>query len=108
LGQDTNVNHAGLKGLTKMAKVMVVIRVMPESADINLKELEEEVKKEVTDFGGDVTKVDTIPIAFGLSALDIEFFMDESLGATDPLEEKLSKLENVTSASTTSVRRTVG
>ncbi len=91
-----------------MAKVMVVIRVMPESADVDLKKLEEEIKKVVTDFGGDVTKVDTVPIAFGLSALDIEFFMDESLGATDPLEEKLTNLENVTSASTTSVRRAVG
>lgn len=91
-----------------MAKVMVVIRVMPESADSDLKKLEEEVKKVVTDFGGDITKFDTVPIAFGLNALDIEFFMDESLGGTDPLEEKLSKLENVTSATTTSVRRAVG
>jgi len=91
-----------------MAKVMVVIRIMPESTEVDLKKLEEEVRKVVTDFGGDVTKVDTVPIAFGLQALDIEFFMDESLGATDPLEEKLTDLKDVTSASTTSVRRTVG
>ena len=91
-----------------MAKVMVVIRIMPESTEVDLKNLEEEVRKVVTDFGGDVTKVDTVPIAFGLQALDIEFFMDESLGATDPLEEKLTNLKDVTSASTTSVRRTVG
>ena len=87
---------------------MVVIRIMPESTEVDLKKLEEEVRKVVTDFGGDVTKVDTVPIAFGLQALDIEFFMDESLGATDPLEEKLTDLKDVTSASTTSVRRTVG
>ena len=87
---------------------MVVIRVMPESVEIDLKKLEEAVKKEITDFGGDITKVETSPIAFGLNALDVEFFMDESLGAPDPLEDKLSKLEGVTSASTTSVRRTIG
>lgn len=91
-----------------MAKVMVVIRVMPEGVEVDLKKLEEEVKKTITSFGGDVTKTTKSPIAFGLNALDVEFFMDESLGATDPLEEKLNNLEGVTSASTTSVRRTVG
>ena len=91
-----------------MAKVMVVIRVMPEGVEVDLKKLEETVSKEITGFGGDIVKVNKSPIAFGLIALDIEFFMDESLGAIDPLEEKLSKLEGVTSASTTSVRRTIG
>lgn len=87
---------------------MAVIRVMPKGVEINLKKLEESIRKEVTDFGGDVTKVDIIPIAFGLNALDIEFIMDESKGGTDPLEEKLTKLEGVTNASTTSVRRLIG
>lgn len=91
-----------------MAKVMVVIRIMPESVEIDLKKLEEEIKKEITNFGGDVTGVTVSPIAFGLNALDVEFFMDESKGALDPLEEKLANVEGVVSASTTSVRRAVG
>ena len=99
---------ADLKGLTKMAKIMVVIRVMPEGIEVDLKKLEKNVSKEITDFGGDIVKIKKSPIAFGLIALDIEFFMDEILGEIDPLEEKLSKLEDVTSASTTSVRRTIG
>ncbi len=91
-----------------MAKVMVSMRIMPESVEINLKKLEEEIKKEITNFGGDVVGVIVSPIAFGLNALDIEFFMDESKGALDPLEEKISNIEGVVSASTTSVRRLVG
>ena len=91
-----------------MAKVMVSIRIMPESVEINLKQLEEEIKKEIKDFGGDVTGVTVSPIAFGLNALDVEFFMDESKGALDPLEEKISKIKGVVSASTTDVRRLVG
>ena len=91
-----------------MAKVMVVIRVMPEGIEIDLKKLEETIRKEISDFGGDVTKVNTVPIAFGLSSLDIEFFMDESLGAIDPLEEKLAGIDDIASASTVSVRRTLG
>ncbi len=91
-----------------MAKVMVVIRIMPEGTEVNLKELEKKIKEEVKNFGGDVTRVTVVPIAFGLSALDIEFFMDEKLGATDPLEEKLANIEGVASASTTDVRRVVG
>jgi len=91
-----------------MAKVFVVIRVMPESTDINLKELEQKIREEIKSFGGDVVKATVNPIAFGLNALDIEFFMDEKLGATDPLEEKLANLDGIASASTTSVRRAVG
>lgn len=91
-----------------MARVMVTIRVMPESTDINMKQLEQHVRKEIADFGGDVAQTEVIPIAFGLNALDVEFFMDEKLGATDPLEEKLSNLEGVASASATSVRRVMG
>ncbi|MBU4500987.1 MAG: elongation factor 1-beta [Nanoarchaeota archaeon] len=91
-----------------MAKVMVTIRVMPENVEADLDKLEEESKKEITDFGGDVVGTKREPIAFGLNALDIEFFMDEDKGATDPLEEKLASLEGVASASTTMVRRTVG
>lgn len=87
---------------------MVSIRIMPESVEINLKKLEEEIKKEIKDFGGDVTGVTVSPIAFGLNALDVEFFMDESKGALDPLEEKISKIKGIISASTTDVRRLVG
>jgi len=91
-----------------MAKVMVVLRIMPKGVEVDLDKLQEAVSKEITDFGGDIIKVNKEPIAFGLNALDVEFFMDESVGSLDPLEEKISALEEVTSASTTSVRRTVG
>ena len=84
------------------------MRIMPEGVEADLNKLEEAVKKEVTDFGGDITNIEKTPIAFGLNALDIEFFLDEDKGSLDPLEEKLSGMEGITSASTTSVRRTVG
>ncbi len=91
-----------------MAKIMAIIRVMPEGVEVDLRKLEEEARRVITDYGGDITKVEKSPIAFGLSALDLEFLMDESLGSMDPLEEKLSALDGVASATTTSVRRTVG
>lgn len=91
-----------------MAKVLVVMRIMPEGVEIDLKDLEEKVKAEITSYGGDVVKVATTPIAFGLNALDVEFFLDESKGALDPLEEKLKNIEGVTNASATSIRRAVG
>ena len=91
-----------------MAKIMAIIRVMPESVEVDLDKLEELAKNEIIDFGGDVVKTSKVPIAFGLNALDVEFFLDESKGSLDPLEEKLVDVEGVTSATTTSVRRTVG
>lgn len=91
-----------------MAKVFATIRIMPDSIEVNLKGLEQKVKTEITSYGGDVVKITTAPIAFGLNALDVEFFIDESKGALDPLEEKLKNIEGVANASATSVRRAVG
>ncbi|MEM4245139.1 MAG: elongation factor 1-beta [Candidatus Nanoarchaeia archaeon] len=91
-----------------MATLFVTIKIMPETTDVNLRDLEERVKEKIKDFGGDVATVDVQPIAFGLSALVISFLMNESKGSTDPLEEEISSMEGVASATVTEVRRTVG
>lgn len=91
-----------------MATVFVTIKIMPETTDVNLKELESKVKEKIVDFGGDVATVEIQPIAFGLNALVISFLMDEKKGSPDPLEESISQLEGVASATVTDVRRTIG
>lgn len=91
-----------------MAKVYVTLKVMPESADANLRVIEEKAKEKIREFGGDVARVEVEPIAFGLSAVVISFFMDENKGSPDPLEETVSQLDGVMSASVTGVRRAIG
>lgn len=91
-----------------MARVVVTITINPDSPEVNLAELEEKAKKEVTEFGGDVGKVEREPIGFGLNAVKIIFIMDESKGSPDALEEKIAGLAGVASARVTDVRRTIG
>ncbi|MFH1332291.1 MAG: elongation factor 1-beta [archaeon] len=91
-----------------MATVFVTLKVMPKTTDVDLKVLEEKVKEKIKDFGGEVAGVEIQPVAFGLNALLISFLMDESKGSPDPLEESVSELEDVASATVIDVRRTLG
>ncbi len=91
-----------------MAHVYVTIKIMPETADTNLRGIEEKAKKKIVEFGGDVARVEVEPIAFGLNAIVISFLMDEAKGSPDPLEESISEIEGVMSATVIDVRRTVG
>jgi len=92
-----------------MANVIVTLKIMPEGPQANLTEIEDEVKKKIADFAGEgETKSEVEPIAFGLKSLKILFVMDESKGATDPLEEQVKEVEGVQSVEVVDVRRAIG
>ena len=91
-----------------MAKVIVTIKIMPESPDTNLKLLEEKAKKVISEFGAEFGKTDIEPIAFGLKAVKIMFIMDEDKGSPDALEQEVRELDGVNSAEISDVRRTIG
>ena len=92
-----------------MARVVVSLRIMPQSPDVDLSELETKAKKEIVDFcNSQEFRTEIQPIAFGLKALMILFVMEESIGTTEKLEQKISQLEGVESVEVTDVRRAVG
>ena len=94
-----------------MANVVVTIRIMPDSPDADLKVLEQKATEIINKYCKDdkaVGKINVIPVAFGLKAIDLLFVMDEKMGDTEPLEKELSKLEGINSVETTDVRRAVG
>ena len=91
-----------------MADVIITLKVMPDSAEIDLKEVQEKVDKLIQEFGGEVGKVEELPVGFGLKALNIIFVMSEDLGSTDDLEEKIKALDEVGNVEVTDVRRAIG
>jgi len=93
---------------TKMATIVVTIKIMPESPDVDLKAIENKATEEITKFGGDVGKVEIEPIAFGIKALNLIFIMDEKKGSTDSLEESIRNIDGVESAEVSDVRRAIG
>lgn len=92
-----------------MADVVVTLKIMPESPDVDLNNLQEQAAGKVKDFSKmNNMKIEQVPVAFGLKSINIMFVMSEDIGATDPLEESISKLDGVNSVEVTDVRRTIG
>jgi len=88
-----------------MADVVVTLKIMPETAQVDLAVLREKAEEVISSFGGRVGKEEKEPIAFGLVALKLIFLIDESKGGTEPIEEKIKEIEGVMSAETVGVTR---
>ena len=90
-----------------MGTALVTIKIMPESPDSDLEDIQEKAKKVVEEKGGEKTSTKTEPIAFGLNAVILNFALDES-NQIDPIEEELRKIEQVNSAEVIDFRRAFG
>jgi elongation factor 1-beta len=92
-----------------MANVIITLKIMPESPEVNLNSVEEQTKKHIIEFAGNTEfKTEQEPIAFGLKALKIIFVMDESRGSTEALENKIREISGINSVEVVDVRRAVG
>ena len=92
-----------------MAQVVVTLKIMPQSPEIDLAELEKQAKEKIIEFcSSQEFKTQIQPIAFGLKALLIYFVMEESKGSTEELENRIKELEGVESVEVPDVRRAVG
>ncbi len=73
-----------------MGEVIVSFKVMPADININLNELEERIKKEISP-----QKIEREPIAFGLVALKVTKLVPEESGELEKIENKIKSLEGV-------------
>jgi translation elongation factor aEF-1 beta len=79
-------------------------KLMPESPNENLKEIEEDARKIVEDFGGKNKEYVIEEIAFGLKAVIVFFFYSDDKNI-DVMEERLSKIKGVASAQLIDMRK---
>lgn len=86
-----------------MADVSVIVKIMPENAEINLDELENKLKEKVKPY-----KIARKPIAFGLNAIILTIIMEEAAGGTDSLEKTINGIAGVGEVTVESVSRTLG
>jgi len=92
-----------------MAQVVITLKIMPKSPEIDLNTIETDAKTKIIDFSQtQEIKTEQEPIAFGLKAIKITFVMDESKGSTEILEEQIKTIPGVNSVETVDVRRTIG
>lgn len=91
-----------------MATILITLKIMPESPEANVGEIEESVKGKITEYGAKVIKTEEEPVAFGLKALKVIIAMDEKKGDTEPLENSLKQINGVRNIEVTDVRRAIG
>ena len=90
-----------------MGTVLIKVKLMPSSPEVNLEEIKEKAKAVVEEAKGEKVRFEEEPIAFGLKALIAFFALDESHDV-EPIENKLKELENINSAEIIDVRRAFG
>ncbi|WP_294967946.1 elongation factor 1-beta [uncultured Methanosphaera sp.] len=86
-----------------MSDVVAILKVMPESPDVDLEALKESVKNVLND--GEFERVEEEPIGFGLVALNVTIVVDDGEGGTEPAEQAIADLDEVQSVEVTDVRR---
>lgn len=88
-----------------MAKVLVVVKVYPSSADTDLDELVDSIRRRLPE-GYDIARSAKEPIAFGLSALKLYVVMPEEVeGGTEELEKLIAGVEGVEELEVEAVHR---
>jgi translation elongation factor aEF-1 beta len=85
----------------------VIAKIMPTSPDTNLEEIKEKAKKEMEGEGAQNISFEEREIAFGLKAVMIKMAWPEEK-STDIIENKLAKIENVSSVQIEDYRRAFG
>ncbi|MDD3112426.1 MAG: elongation factor 1-beta [Methanofollis liminatans] len=86
-----------------MGKVAVILKLMPESADVPIEELEKRVKETVSG----IDEIRAEPIGFGLSALKVAAVIEDEEGATDALESRLAAVDGIATAQIVDVNRMI-
>jgi len=79
-------------------------KLMPESPESNLDEIQAAAKKIVEDLGGTNKEYEIEPIAFGLKAVIVFFFYPDDKDLED-LENKFAEIKNVASAQLIDMRK---
>ncbi|MFH1710870.1 MAG: elongation factor 1-beta [Nanoarchaeota archaeon] len=90
-----------------MAVVAIKIKIMPESLDVSLPDLQIKLEEKVSKSGAMNVSFTEENVAFGLKALIIQLAWPEEKD-TNPLETDLSEMEGVSSAQIIDYRRAFG
>jgi elongation factor 1-beta len=87
-----------------MGKVAAKLKVMPQSPDVDLDELQERLEASLPE-GAEIRGVERDDVAFGLVALLPTVVVPDDAGGTEAVEESFSEVDGVESVAVESVGR---
>ncbi|MFY9750888.1 MAG: elongation factor 1-beta [Methanoregula sp.] len=74
-----------------MGSVAVIVRVMPESPEVDLEKLKRALKEKLPG----IQDIQEEPIGFGLKAIKLAAIVNDAGGETDAIEGKLNSIPGV-------------
>jgi elongation factor 1-beta len=74
-----------------MGSVALILKIMPESPEVDLNDLAGKIKEKVAG----VQDVREEPIGFGLKALKMAVVVDDAGGTSDAVEEAINSIDGV-------------
>jgi len=89
-----------------MAMMALKLKIMPSSPEVNLEELKNKIKK-LVEKEGKINSIEEEAVAFGLKALIITLAIPETQD-TEEIENKIGKLDNISSVKIIDMRRALG
>jgi len=87
-----------------MGKVAARIKVMPQSPDVDLDDLQERLEDSLPE-GAKINRVDREDVAFGLIALYPTVIVPDDAGGTEAVEESFADVDGVESVEVDEVGR---
>jgi elongation factor 1-beta len=85
-----------------MGRVIVTFRIMPESVEVDLDSLEKKVKEKINP-----QRIQRIPIAFGLNAIQIVKLVEEKEGEMDRITNQIKKINGVNEVEVVTLTRSL-
>jgi elongation factor 1-beta len=79
-----------------MGQVGLQYRVLPESTEIDLVNLQDSIRGALPE-GAELKAAETKPVAFGLKALHLLIVMEDKQGGVDTLEQAIAGVQGVQS-----------
>ncbi|NCU27231.1 elongation factor 1-beta [Candidatus Nomurabacteria bacterium] len=86
-----------------MGAVAVILKVMPESTDVDLEALKAAIREKIPG----VSDIRNEPIGFGLVALKVATVIQDEEGATDGIESKFLEIPGIDRAEITDLSRMI-
>ena len=86
----TNVNFRDLK----MAKLLLVVKILPTGTEVNLDELTDSIKQNLKD-GIEMKHSEKEPLGFGLECIKAQFVLDDAEGQMESLETSVKSIDGV-------------
>jgi elongation factor 1-beta len=86
-----------------MSDVAGILKVMPESPDVDLEALKTSIQGAVGE--EEFERIEEEPIGFGLVALNVTIVVDDGEGGSEPAEQAIADLEDVATVEVTHMTR---